>query len=767
VPSQHCVQLYQKRPGAAALSYDHDGVIKLTTIVSNSVVNELRGSIQRTTTLPYQNPPTGSYASNIFGSPTGCNLLGCTLPYSPIVNLSGAGLYTAFGSDASDETVTNLQYQMADQVSWTHGRHSVRIGFEIERVKWNWIYKGLSRGTETFQSFNDFLIGLPGNCGPAVAGACNGGTASNILNTTNFDVVSGPGGILHSYLMRNANAFVQDDVKVSERLTVNLGLRWEYDGSVSDKYGNLTNEWPSLIQAAGAPITTQLPTPGQYLVPAGGSYAGWVIPNNYDLRTWGTPPAGVTGTGHNIAIQGGVPFKNFAPRIGFAYRPTDSNKLVVRGGAGFFYDRVPGNTIIHAVEQSPPYAITLDQSGPGNSFASEAAPFQNIPLGTFPVRWVNFTPGLTPYQQSSSLTVTSQFPKYVTPLVYSWNLNMQYQLAPTWVLEVGYVGARGIHQAFCSGCQVNEALLATPTNPINGITTSTTTNTLLRVPLLGIGPTGGQFAETNGDYKSNSLQATLRKQLSHGLTMQVAYTWTRAFAAQDNSGDPNNQAQQYGLNPQYRPQRVTINYSYNVPGANLKAMNGVAGKVLGGWVLSGVTTIQSGQELTCTDNRGGAIFGQNGGGALSRCQMAPGATYQQIQNPGGVEASLGGASGGCGFFACSSPAAGGTATTATGFTAFTTIPNVPGTNGTGWGSSGLGTFEGPGQFNFDATLAKTARVGGIHEGATLQFRAEFYNMLNHPQFSNPTLTYNAGTFGQITSTSVNPRLIQMALKYVF
>jgi hypothetical protein len=741
----------------------NDGVIKLTTIISSSVVNELRGSLQHTSTLPYESGvPAGSYASSIYGSPQGCNLLGCALPYSPIVNLTGAGYYTAFGSDASDETVTNVQYQMADQVSWTHGKHSVRIGAEFERLKWNWIYKGLSRGTMTFQSFDDFLIGLPGNCGAASA-TCNGGTASNILNTTNFDVVSGPEGIAHAYLMRNANSFAQDDIKVNQRLTVNLGLRWEFDGSVGDKYGNVTNFWPFLAQNAGAPSTSQTPTPGQYLVPTGGSYAGWVIPTNYSISTWGTPPAGVLSTGHNIPIQGGTPLTNFAPRLGFAYQPTGNNKLVVRGGAGFFYDRVPGNTIIHAVEQSPPYSITLDQSGPGQSFSSEQAPFQNIPLGTFPVRWVNFSQ-TNPYDQSSSVTVTSQFPKYVTPLVYSWNLNVQYEIAPTYVLEVGYVGSRGIHQAFCSLCQINEALLATPTNPINGLTTSTTTNTLLRVPILGLGPTGGQYAETNGDYKSSSLQVTLRKSLSHGLNLQAAYTWVRAFAAQDNSGDPNNQEQQYGLNPSYRPQRVTIQYSYNIPGANFK---GAAGKLLGGWALSGVTTIQDGDALTCTDNRGGSIFGQNGGGALSRCQMATGATYGQITSPGGDEARLGGASGGCGWFACSTPAAGGTAITATGFSAFTTIPNVAGTNGTGWGSSGLGTFLGPGQFNFDMTLAKVTRVGGIHENATLQFRVEFYNMFNHPQFSNPTLTYNASTFGQVTSSAVNPRLVQLALKYVF
>ncbi len=743
------------------------GVLKLTTIVSNSMVNEARISFQRTLGDPYAHPPLASYAANLFpGIQPGCNLLGCAEPFSPTVSLSSAGFYAA-GTGGGDETSTNFQYQIADQISWTHGKHSVRIGAEMERVKWNWIFKGLSHGIMAFNTVSDFLIGLPGNCGAAVAGVCNGGTASNIANTTNFDVLSGPDGIVHDYLIRNGSAFAQDDIKVSQRLTLNLGLRWEFDGQVADKYGNLTDGWPQLILHSAAPITSQTPTPGQYFVPAGASYVGWVIPNNYSISTWGNPPAGVTSSGHGISTVAGTPLTNFAPRVGFAYQPTGNNRLVVRGGAGFFYDRVPGGNLIHAAEQNPPYADTLDQSGVGNSFSSEAHPFQNIPYGTFPPRWVNFA-ATTPYNESSSITILGLFPKFVTPLVYSWNLNVQYELAPNWVLEVGYVGSRGIHQNFCVTCQVNEALLATPTNPINGVTTSSTTNVALRVPLLGVGATGAQFAETNGDYKSSSLLVTLRKSFSHGLTMQAAYSWVRAFAAQDNSGDPNNQAQQYGLNPGYRPQRLILNYSYNLPGSNLKAWNGAAGKILGGWTLSGVTTIQDGDPLTCTDNRGGAIFGQNSGGALSRCQIAPGVNYGQIDSAGGVEARLGGASGGCGWFACTTPAAGGTAATAKGFTAFTTIPNVAGTNGTGWGNSGLGTFTGPGQFNFDLTLGKNTRVGGVHENATLQFRAEFFNLFNHPQFSNPAVAFNsASSFGQITSTSVNPRLVQLAVKYVF
>jgi hypothetical protein len=122
-----------------------------------------------------------------------------------------------------------------------------------------------------------------------------------------------------------------------------------------------------------------------------------------------------------------------------------------------------------------------------------------------------------------------------------------------------------------------------------------------------------------------------------------------------------------------------------------------------------------------------------------------------VATPGGVEARLGGAIGGPGYF---------------NKTAFGTVPVIG--NGTGYGNSGYGIILGPGQFNFDATIQKTTKVGGIREDSTLVFRTEFFNVFNHPQFNNPAVVdVSKSTFGQITSTSVNPRLIQFALKYVF
>ena len=201
-----------------------------------------------------------------------------------------------------------------------------------------------------------------------------------------------------------------------------------------------------------------------------------------------------------------------------------------------------------------------------------------------------------------------------------------------------------------------------------------------------------------------------------------------------------------------------VSYSWDLP---LGHQNGLVGKLTSGWNLSGVTTIQGGQPLTIIDSRGGGIFGLAGATALlaSRAQLAPGATYSDLATQGGVESRLGGLSGGPGYFNTA---------------ALTTIPVIggngtAGTGGTGWGNAGVGIIRGPGQLNFDTTVAKTTRVGGIHENAALQFRAEFFNLFNHPQFAVPVgLNFGApGNFGQITSTSVNPRLIQLALKYIF
>jgi hypothetical protein len=232
--------------------------------------------------------------------------------------------------------------------------------------------------------------------------------------------------------------------------------------------------------------------------------------------------------------------------------------------------------------------------------------------------------------------------------------------------------------------------------------------------------------------------------------MQAAYTFSRDFQTAVNSNaltlnDPTIHV--YGLSPNYRPHRLTVNYSWNLPFGNHQ---GFLGAVTNGWNVAGVTTIQSGTPMNLMDTRGGTVYGL---GALSTSTpfFAPGMGAGDIPTSGSVQQRLGGTYSSTPFL---NP------------NAFTTPTKVAGSTATIYGNVGYGIVRGPDQSNWDATIQKTTKVGGIHEDATLVFRTEFFNAFNHPQFSNPG-TSITGAFGAITSASVNPRLVQFALKYVF
>ncbi len=708
------------------------GTLKDTSILSSSLVNEALISFQRnyTNDLPLNTTNTNP-SVGITPTTPGINAL------SPMMI---GGLFQIGGGSFDNQQMAVNTWVFSDQLSWVRGKHTVRAGFEFQRIQWNWDFTSIAKGALVFVNFDDFLLGhsacapgsFPVSCNPGNPGNTTGIPVSNIIAEILPTHANSPAGLVNGYRASNSSAFVQDDFKVNSRFTLNLGVRWEYDGMPSDKYGNLTNIWPSLV-AATAPGTSA----------ANATLAGWVVPSNFQ----GTVPTGVLKSGHSIASQSDPSFANFAPRIGFAWRPFDTNRFVVRGGYGFFYDRIPGDSMIESVQLMPPYA--------GNASAQTAATLAQpfiVPAPGFPGRWVDFSSGA-----SSQINQTLLAQQFFTPLVYSYNLNFQYQLGQTWVAEVGYVGSHGIHQ-LTTGSAPNAPYLASADHPINGVTTNTTSNYLLRVPYLGLSQSFTEEA-TNGDFKFNSLQGTLRKQFSRGLTMQAAYTFSRAFSTGNLAfGDQHNFNDMYGLNAQYRPQRFTLNYSWDIPHGNLK---GAANALLGGWNLSGVTTIQGGTPLTMTDKAGASVFGLQ---SFSRAQMCPGATYANIATAGGVTSRLGGASGGPGYLNLSTfctPQAINPDGSLTTLAACSTC-------GTLYGNSGVGVIFGPGQFDWDVSLAKLTRVGGLREDATLQFRAEFFNLFNHPQFSNPAVAVDSPTsFGQITGLSVNPRLIQFGLKYSF
>jgi len=741
-------------PGAPELlQYSNtNAVLKLTTIATNTFVNELRGSFQRLFTQASDDLPAGWTPSNLGITPIIPSETQGP-PLSFLINGFGAG-----GFLENQFSPTN-QFQWQDQISWSHGKHTIRAGFEMERTQWNLDFAGLERGWLFLGSFTNLLA------------ANNPGNIFQCL----YCVSSGPpaaGGIIHAYRLPNSNAFVQDDWKVSSKLTINVGVRWEYDGTFTEKYANLTNTWPSQL----AP-NSEVPTTAAGL-PA--NFAGWVTAGNY-LAHYPQPPAGVlinkSGTG---AIKDRPPLSNFGPRVGYAYQLTD--KLVIRGGAGIFYDRIGADRFVHAVEQGNPYAETLDYTGAAAAPFTLQTPYPNLPPGVFAQRYSNPSPACLTnpkpilYTCTSNLSVPYLDPSIHTPLVRQYNLNVQYQFAPRWVLEVGYVGSSGINLIDFNH-NTNTALLASANNPVNGLTTTTPANVYFRTPYVGYAPAGLQVTAFDGTSNYNSLQVTVRKQFSHGVTLQGAYTWskslTNTIADVANSNDAGALGQQWGPSYFSRPQRFIINYSWDIPSGG--SHGAFVGRLVEGWNISGVTTIQDGTPLTFIDGGAGTAYGTNGtstAGGYGRAQLCTGMTYGNIATSGGIESRLGGYSGGPGYFNasafCAAPAIepdGVTTTTQAACPSCATL----------FGDSGAGILLGPGQFNFDVTLRKQIR---ITEKSSLQLRAEFFNFLNHPQFNSlaGAGTGNTAPYlpqalepgqGNITATSVNPRIIQLGAKFIF
>jgi hypothetical protein len=244
--------------------------------------------------------------------------------------------------------------------------------------------------------------------------------------------------------------------------------------------------------------------------------------------------------------------------------------------------------------------------------------------------------------------------------------------------------------------------------------------------------------------------------------MQAAYTWSKdltdlsngnlAGEGQTNVNDADRPGTQYGPAPFSHPHRFVVSYAYDLPFGN---PNGALNKLVTGWNVSGNAIAQTGTPMTITDTTAGTAFygaanpGSPEGGSAT-AQLCPGVTYGVIPTSGSVESRLGGASGGSGFINKGAFCA----------------PIAIGPDGaTTFGNSGLGILRGPDQVNFDVSVIKNTRLS---ERQNLQFRAELFNIANHPVFGNPTVARNnANLFGVINTTVGNPRLIQFALKYSF
>jgi hypothetical protein len=428
-----------------------------------------------------------------------------------------------------------------------------------------------------------------------------------------------------------------------------------------------------------------------------------------------------------------TPLDAVAPRFGLAWHPLGAKGLLtIRGGYGWFFQAPSSN----GSSTGTPFAQGFSNSDSSNNLSSLQKPFPTPTLG-YIARTVD-----------SQLSDRVIGPDYRIPRLQQWNLSTQLRLSHTLTLDTGYVGSRGDRLMLSHG--LNQPLLASAASPVNCgydgiasdcITTNTAQNASLRVPILGETPTALANSAFIGGSTYHSLQATLRQQVSRSLTFQAAYTYSRAATDTAIYNDLNNLALDWARASFDRTHRLTTNFNYQLP--TPARVTGVPGALLKGWSLSGMVIVQSGLPMTLTDSNGGGVYGN---AATSTVTLCPGATYASLATPGSTSARINNWIN----------------------TSALCSPTAVGSDGsTAYGTAGQSIMNGPSQVNTDFSLGKTTKVGGIREDGVLAFRMEFYNALNHPQFANPGTNVGTATLGMITQTSVAPRLIQFALKYLF
>lgn len=416
-----------------------------------------------------------------------------------------------------------------------------------------------------------------------MSAAQNGSAFSNVFSSS-----SAQGRYYKAFRAIDMASFVQDDVKINPRLTLNTGVRWELNGGVSEAFGNMSSLFPGIAAAAPAPT-------------AAGSFAGFVVPSNYSLPV----PAGVTVLPGKTLASNGMPLHNFGPRFGFAWQPfSNSSGTVVRGGYGAFYTMPNGNSILQVLT-SQPFVSTAALSSTSNAAATFAVPFTTV-----------LTPGVwRPRTNTSQLATTVVANNIDSPMTQQYNLDVQQQLFANTVLEAGYVGTRGTRLS--ESRNINLPLLASPSSPINGITTNTVANAALRVPYVGFSPTSLTRIETYGFAMYNSLQVTVKRQMSHGVQLQGAYTWGKTMTTvangngqnavftggSGNINNPNDRSQRYGPAQFDRTNRFVFVYTWQLP--ELHQGYRMVRTASTGWAVSGVTTLQTGTPLQFTDSLGG------------------------------------------------------------------------------------------------------------------------------------------------------------------
>jgi hypothetical protein len=662
-----------------------------------------------------QNPITAQSIG--IGTPTGA--VGPTLS-APGISVGGFTIGDA-GTPSEWQVTNSFIYQ--DTASLTRGKQSARFGIEFKRHEVDVNSPNETDGLLNIPTFNDFLLGQ--------SAAQNGSPTGS----SNVGITQSGGGIFRRDIrFTDFAVFAQDDIKLSPQVTINVGLRYEIFGAPTEINGRLAN--------FDANIATQGP------VPATGTFNGFTVPSNFQT----TIPSGVVQ--NSYAGLWKTPHGDVSPRLGFAWQLTQKPVVVMRGGFGVYYDQHSAGIVESGLSQ-PPYSTGNFVQGAANGRATLQSPYDPLvlPNSSYPIFVSRSSTSPLPFTQGTDPNITDA-------QTLEYNLNVQYAPGRDYLIQVGYVGTRSVHRP--GQLEFNQSLLASPQNPVNGETTNSVNNVTARQPYQGV-PQGSLFARSIFIGNYNSLQTSITKRMSHGFQFLGSYVWSKnldelngeggddTFETQIPSNDQRNlRLSSYGLAGDDRDQRAVVAFIWSSP--KFESMPALPRRILKGWQFSGIGVIQSGAALSIFDGNAGSVYGNfnNRAQASGSNPSTHGSLFSRVVGAGRYLDA----------------------------TAFTRAPEAP--NGTSladqdFGISSVGLVRGPGQHNLDLALE---RAFPVTESSSFQFRTEFFNLTNTPQFSNPNTNLGYGdptlpnptasaSFGSITSTATNPRIIQFAAKYVF
>ncbi len=691
-------------PGWGTNESDQNAMLVLaySHIFSQNVVNLARFGYVRFNGLSAVASPVSS--SDIgTESPTGTS--GTDVPM-PGISIDGLFAVGNGGTPFQKQTTNSFIWQ--DTLSITRGRHSLRMGVEVKHHEVMLNPPFVTSGYLEMRTFNDFLIGK----NAAQNGSPNG--------LSNVELTAAASGIFRKDERYNDfAAFIQDDVRLSSRLSVFAGIRYEIFGAPTEINGRLSTFDPSI-----ASLTA----------PAAGTFSGFVVPNNFP----GPAPDGVLRSSRDGFWADN--YFDLSPRIGFALQLSNRYPAVLRGGYGIYFDRLSAGLVENLVNQ-PPFAQSQTLSNAQNGGSSEQVPFApTLPQNSKYPLFVPRVPG-------GAQTLYAVDPNISDPYTQEYNLNLQTSFAHDYLVEVGYVGTRSLH--IPGGVEFNQALLASPQNPINGQTTNTVANVTDRLPFDGVS-TGSIVYQTRFPSNYNSLQASVTKRISHGLQFLGSYTWSRnldetsgtqgsdVFEEWLLSNDQNNPSQAYGPTDFDRTHRGVLSLVYQTPAIATGAP--LVRKALNHWQASLIGVAQSGTPLTILDGNAGLVYGnfENRAARPTSNPLTSGSIYDRA----------------LGHFL-----------SAGAFPSAPIAPNGLTASDTSFGNSSTGFLRGPIQRNIDFALERSFPIA---ESLRFNFRSEFFNITNTPNFANPNPTLTSGqAFGTITATANNPRIIQFAGKLIF